>query len=239
MWETWVRSLGQEDPLEKEMATRSSILAWRIPWTEELGGLQSMGCKKLDTTEQLHFLSHSCHDLWLCPSFKGCALPLYLLFQFCNHSDSINKQLQKKWSTWSLLFYFALGSCMHACMLNRFSSVRLAATLWTVAAKLLCLWDSPGKNTGMGCHFLLQQIIPTQGLNPSLLCLLQWQADSLPLVPPGKPSWFLIIHQIGNTCKKWFLGLHCISKYHSGLKEMFYLRDPGDETFLGTRFATL
>ena len=43
MWETWVRSLGQEDPLEKEMATHSSIFAWRIPWTEELGGLESMG----------------------------------------------------------------------------------------------------------------------------------------------------------------------------------------------------
>ena len=43
MQETWVRSLGQEDPLEKEMATHSSILAWRIPWTEELGGLQSTG----------------------------------------------------------------------------------------------------------------------------------------------------------------------------------------------------
>ena len=39
MWETWVRSLGQEDPLEEEMATHSSILAWRIPWTEEPGGL--------------------------------------------------------------------------------------------------------------------------------------------------------------------------------------------------------
>ena len=41
--DTWVRSLGQEDPQEKGMATRSSILAWRIPWTEESGGLQSMG----------------------------------------------------------------------------------------------------------------------------------------------------------------------------------------------------
>ena len=41
--ENQVQSLGQEDPLEKEMATLSSILAWRIPWTEELGGLQSMG----------------------------------------------------------------------------------------------------------------------------------------------------------------------------------------------------
>ena len=39
MWETWVRSLDREEPLEKEMATHSSILAWRIPWTEEAGGL--------------------------------------------------------------------------------------------------------------------------------------------------------------------------------------------------------
>ena len=43
MQETWVQSLGREDPLEKEMATHSSILAWRIPWTEESGGLPSMG----------------------------------------------------------------------------------------------------------------------------------------------------------------------------------------------------
>ena len=42
MQETWVRSLGGEDPVEKEMATHSSILAWRIPWTEEPGGLQFM-----------------------------------------------------------------------------------------------------------------------------------------------------------------------------------------------------
>ena len=49
--ETWVRSLGWEDSLEKEMATHSSILAWRIPWTEGLGGLQSTGCKESDTTE--------------------------------------------------------------------------------------------------------------------------------------------------------------------------------------------
>ena len=47
MWETWVRSLDQEDPLEKEMATHSSILAWRIPWMEEPGGLQSMGSQRV------------------------------------------------------------------------------------------------------------------------------------------------------------------------------------------------
>ena len=51
MQETWVLSLGQEDPLEKEMVTHSSIHAWRIPWTEEPGGLQSRGCKESDTTE--------------------------------------------------------------------------------------------------------------------------------------------------------------------------------------------
>ena len=43
MQESWLRSLGQENPLEKEMATHSSILAWKIPWAEESGGLQSMG----------------------------------------------------------------------------------------------------------------------------------------------------------------------------------------------------
>ena len=47
MWETQIQSLGQENPLEKTMATHSSILAWRIPWTEEPGGLQSMGSQRL------------------------------------------------------------------------------------------------------------------------------------------------------------------------------------------------
>ena len=47
MQETWVRSLGQEDPLEEGMATHCSILAWRIPWTEELGGLQSLGSQRV------------------------------------------------------------------------------------------------------------------------------------------------------------------------------------------------
>ena len=46
MRETWVQSLGQEDPLEKEMATQSSTLAWKIPWMEELGRLQSMGSQR-------------------------------------------------------------------------------------------------------------------------------------------------------------------------------------------------
>ena len=47
MWETWVQSLGWEDPLEEGMATHSGILAWRIPQTEEPGGLQSMGSQRV------------------------------------------------------------------------------------------------------------------------------------------------------------------------------------------------
>ena len=50
MQEIWVRSLGGEDPLEKEMSTHPSILAWRIPWTEEPGGLQSMRSQESDMT---------------------------------------------------------------------------------------------------------------------------------------------------------------------------------------------
>ena len=53
MQETWVQFLGQKDPLEKETATHSSILAWWILWTEEPGRLQSMGLQESDMTEQL------------------------------------------------------------------------------------------------------------------------------------------------------------------------------------------
>ena len=57
MRETWVQSLGLEDSLEEGMAIQSRFLAWRTPWTEEPGGLQSMGYKELDETEWLTFLS--------------------------------------------------------------------------------------------------------------------------------------------------------------------------------------
>ena len=60
MWDTWVQSLGWEDPLEKEMATHSSTLAWKIPWMEEPGRLYSLWrCKELNMTERLHFQSPS------------------------------------------------------------------------------------------------------------------------------------------------------------------------------------
>jgi hypothetical protein len=64
MLETGVGFRGWEDPLEKGMATHSSILAWRIPWTEEPGGLQSMGSQESDTTERLS-LSHGIQSLYV------------------------------------------------------------------------------------------------------------------------------------------------------------------------------
>ena len=59
MWETQIRSLGWVDPLEKEMATHSSILAWRIPWTEKSGGLQSMGLQSQTQLSDKHTHTHT------------------------------------------------------------------------------------------------------------------------------------------------------------------------------------
>ena len=79
MWETWVQSLGWEDPLEKEVATHSSILSWRIPWMEESGGLQSMGSQSqtrlserfnfyLFLRKLTHFLLYNLESLTTCSS---------------------------------------------------------------------------------------------------------------------------------------------------------------------------
>ena len=73
MQETWVQSLNREDPLEKEMAIHSSILAWEIPWTEELGGLQSIGWQRIGhdlvTKQQQYLLWRTVFSI-CCPSKK-------------------------------------------------------------------------------------------------------------------------------------------------------------------------
>ena len=86
----------------------------------------------------------------------------------------------------SLVSFYGPG-VLCACVLSLFACIWLSATLWALPTRLLCPWDSPGKNTGVGCHSLLQGIFPTQGSNTHLLCLLHWQAGSLPLASPGKP----------------------------------------------------
>ena len=67
---------------------------------------------------------------------------------------------------------------MYVCLVTQWYSALQTHGLWPT--RLLCPWDSPGKNTGVGCHFLLQGIFPTQGSNPG-------QANSVPSEPPGKP----------------------------------------------------
>ena len=66
------------------------------------------------------------------------------------------------------------------------SCLTLCESMDCYSIRLLCPWDFPGKNTGVSCHFPLQGIFPTQGLNPCLLCLLHWQADSLLLSHLGR-----------------------------------------------------
>ena len=88
-----------------------------------------------------------------------------------------------------LMCIYSHMQCMSIvlCTLSHFSRIQLFVTLWTVALpRLLCPWASPGKNTGVGCHFLLQGLFPTQGSNPCLLHLLHWQVSSLPLAPRRK-----------------------------------------------------
>ena len=93
MWETRVRSLGREDPLEKEMVTHSSILAWRIPWTEEPGGLQSTGLQRVGH-DWATSLSCSFHCTMLSVRLPGCLptlkSPICLLWGKCHC---------KKWQT--------------------------------------------------------------------------------------------------------------------------------------------
>ena len=89
----------------------------------------------------------------------------------------------------ALNFYYYLK---HACRLSCFSRVWLSVMLWTAVCQApLSMGYTPDKNTGMGCHTLLQGIFPTQGSNLRLLCLLPWQAGSLPPAPPGK-SWNIL-----------------------------------------------
>ena len=87
-----------------------------------------------------------------------------------------------------------LGSTRHACMLAcllRRSVVPNSVTLWTAAPRLHCSWDCPGKNSGVSCHFLLQGIFLTQGLNQHLLCLLHC-----------RQILYLLSHW-GSPCRTW------------------------------------
>ena len=78
MQENWVQSQGWEDPLEKKMATHSSILVWRIPWTEEPDGLQFTSHKELNMIEQLTLMQYNGANQWYYSGFKHSNLDISL-----------------------------------------------------------------------------------------------------------------------------------------------------------------
>ena len=139
--------------LEKAMANHSSTLAWKIPWMEEPGRLQSTGS---------HRVGHDWSDLAVAADYIQ---PIRLLCPWIFQARTL---MSDEWKSFCCVPFFA--------------------TPWTVVHKAPLPMDSPGKNTRAGRHFLLQGIFLTQGSNSDLLHLLLWQADSLLLVPPGKPA---------------------------------------------------
>ena len=131
---------------------------------------------------------HKISDVWWSPLLIGS-------FYFRPYFYSIHSSALIFIYSFSILVtcklrYFILNRLffvMCACLPSCFNHVQLFVTLWTVTPLGSSVnGDSSCKNTGVGCHALLQGIFPTQGSNSSLLSLLHWQAGSLPLVPPGK-----------------------------------------------------
>ena len=150
-----VQSLGPEDPLEKGTATHSSVLAWRIPQTEQPGRLYSpWGHKESDMTEQLTLLekemaTHSSILAWRIPWTEELG---GLQSTGRKESDMTATSLHFKRKKEKLL-----------------SRVWLCDHIDCSPHRLLRPWDFPSKITGVGFNFLLQGIFPTQGSNPGLL----------------------------------------------------------------------
>ena len=125
-----------------------------------------------------------CGPAFVCRGLRCSTMMCDALYDVCNQLITGQVTSLKADQSVSLLIPLLCPVCLNACRLSCFSHVQPFATLWTVPTRLLCPWDSPGKNTGVGCY-LLHQIFPTQGSNPRLLCPLHQQVGSLPLAPPG------------------------------------------------------
>ena len=117
----------------------------------------------------------------------------WFLHQGQTHVLCIARRILNHWATREVPIYMILCCCT---VLSHF---QLSATPGTVIHQALCPLAFPGKNTGVGCLFLLQGIFPTQGSNLTLLCLLHWQADSLPTEPLGK-SHIVLYYNFNQSC---------------------------------------
>ena len=131
------------------------------------------------TTIPEHQFFGAQHSLWI-----SCHIHTWLL-------EKPELWLYESLSTkWCLCFLICSLGLSYVCMLGCFSHVWLFVIQWTVAYQAPCPGDSPGKNTGVGSHALLQGTFLTQGSNPRLLCRLHWQMSSLPLAPPESSLFF-------------------------------------------------
>ena len=131
----------------------------------------------------------------LCQGIWGSLLPTFFLkFLLSEALFSLISKLGITDPTWwsgvcvcacaSVCVCMCVWVCVYVCVCAQ-SCLTLCDLVDRCPPNSLCPWNFPGKNTGMGCYFLLQRIFPTQGSNPCLLNLLHWQANSIPLAPPG------------------------------------------------------
>ena len=178
------------------MAPHSSTLAWKIPWTEEPGGLQSMESLRVGhnwaTSLSLFTFMHWRRKWQPTPVFlpgesqgRGSLVGCRLWGRTVGHDWS---DLAAAAASFESL-YFCIYICICCLVAKPCPALLQPRGLWPT--KFLCPWDFPGKNTGVGCHFLLQGIFLTQGLNPHLL---HWQSDSLPLNHQG--ITYLYLHSL-------------------------------------------
>ena len=143
----------------------------REAWRAEIHGVSKSQTRLSDWTD------------WLTECILDCIFKVILIQVLQTDYSSFFPPLLH--SRFSLVIYF-IPACKVASVVFNF--------LWPYGlcpSRLLCPWGSPGKNTGVGCHGLLQGIFPTQGSNPHLLNLLHWQVGSLPLASSGKPILYL------------------------------------------------
>ena len=193
MQETWVRSLGWEDPLEKETATHSSILAWRIPWTEEPGGLQSTGLQRVGrdwaTTSlsslipmMLIFnLAISCLIMSNLPwfmdlTFQGptqyCSLQHWILLSPPDTSTTGCRSCFVPTASF-FLELLVIALCSSPVVYWTLSDLGGSSPLGVsyLFAFSCCSWGSSGKNTGVVCHSLLQWTTFCQNSSLWPICL--------------------------------------------------------------------
>ena len=207
MWGEEAITLGHILLRDAPYKSRSSTDAWSELWwpdPERLSIVSGEGA----------WGGHSL--LWVCATFLVDAAKQMLKAKFTPlHESSSGFFHQSKTDTNVALSQNLLKKKRNACNTRPDSRVcvHVSNPVWPYGpypARLLCPWDSPGKNIRVGCHSLLQGIFPTQGSNPHLYCLLHWHSSLLPLVPPGKPRskatgdqthgrvWALPLSEMGN-----------------------------------------